>query len=82
VLWPESYKEKCYAEHVGFGELNYPFGDPAARPEAVDYKNVELPNAVWAESRTFFVPPHPTYEEQDMRDIAAAIKKVGAAYAQ
>ncbi len=80
VLWPESYKEKCYAEHIGFGRLNYPFGDPAARPEAVDYKNVHLPNAIWAESRTFFVPPHPTYEEQDMRDIAAAIKKVGAAY--
>ena len=82
VLWPEGYREKCYAEHIGFGQLNYPFGDPATRPEAVDYKSVHMDNAIWVESRTFFVPPHPTYEEQDMRDMAAAIKKVGAAYAK
>ncbi len=81
VLWPESYKERCYAEHVGFGRLNYPFNDPATRPAAIDYANLHMENAIWAESRTFFVPVHPTYEEQDMREIAAAIKKVGAAYA-
>jgi len=82
VMWPEGYKEKCYAEHIGFGELSYPFKDPATRPEAVDYANMHMENAVWAEKRTFFVPTHPTYEEQDMRDIATAIKKVGAAYAK
>lgn len=82
VLWPESYKEKCYREQIGFGKLNYPFKDPATRPEAVDYASLELPNAVWAESRTFFVPVHPTYEEKDMQDIAAAIKKVGEAYSK
>ena len=82
VLWPEGYKEKCYREQIGFGKLQYPFKDPATRPEAVNYADLELPNAIWVESRTFFVPVHPTYEEQDMRDIAAAIKKVGAAYAK
>ena len=82
VLWPESYKEKCYREQIGFGNLNYPFKDPATRPGAVNYANLELPNAVWAESRTFWVPVHPTYEEKDMHDIAAAIKKVGEAYSK
>ena len=82
VLWPESYKEKCYREQIGFGKLSYPFNDPATRPEAVDYANLELPNAVWAETRTFWVPVHPTYEEKDMRDIAAAIRKVGEAYSK
>ncbi len=82
VQWPQGYKEKCYSEHKGFGRFGYPFGDPNARPEAVDYASVHCENAAWAEERTFFVPVHPTYEEQDMRDLAAAIKKVGRAYAK
>lgn len=80
VMWPQSYKEKCYAEGRGFGRLSYPFGDPNARPDATDYKSVHCDNAAWVEERTFFVPPHPTYTEQDMQDIAAAIRKVGRAY--
>ncbi len=80
VQWPQSYKEACYRDHVGFGRLMYPFRDPNVRAEAVDYINTFCPNAAWVESRTFFVPVHPTYEEQDMRDIAAGIKKVGRAY--
>ncbi|MFO7947822.1 MAG: DegT/DnrJ/EryC1/StrS family aminotransferase [Armatimonadota bacterium] len=82
VLWPEGYRERCYRNHNGFGRLQYPFRDPATRPEAVEYVNEELPNAIWAESRTFFTAIHPTYEEEDVRDIAAAIKKVGAAYSE
>ncbi|MEA3402997.1 MAG: DegT/DnrJ/EryC1/StrS family aminotransferase [Armatimonadota bacterium] len=80
VQWPQGYKEKCYSRHRGFGTLRYPFRDPNARQEAVDYIHALCPNAAWAEERTFFVPVHPTYEEEDMRDIAAAIKKVGRAY--
>jgi len=82
VMWPQSYQEKCYREGRGFGRFSYPFGDPNARPEATDYTNVHCENAAWAESRTFFVPTHPTYEERDMHDLAAAIKKVGHAYAK
>ncbi|MGC9320299.1 MAG: DegT/DnrJ/EryC1/StrS family aminotransferase, partial [Armatimonadota bacterium] len=77
VMWPQSYKEECYRRHIGFGRLKYPFRDPNVRAEAVDYINTFCPNAAWVESRTFFVPVHPTYEEEDMHDIAAAIKKVG-----
>jgi dTDP-4-amino-4,6-dideoxygalactose transaminase len=80
VMWPQSYKEACYRKHVGFGRLKYPFRDPNVRAEATDYINTFCPNAAWAESRTFFVPVHPTYSEEDMNDLAAAIKKVGRAY--
>ena len=82
VLWPQSYKEKCYAEGKGFGRFNYPFDDPNAREGASDYSNVQCPNAAWAEDRTFFVPVHPTYTEEDMADLAAAITKVGRAYSR
>lgn len=82
VMWPQSYKEACYRNHVGFGRLQYPFRDPHVRAEAVDYINTFCPNAAWVESRTFFVPVHPTYSEEDMHDLAAAIKKVGRAYLQ
>lgn len=82
VLWPQCYKEEAFQKHVGFGELNYPFKDPNARPEAVQYDKVHLPNAAWIEERCFFVPPHPTYEIKHMDLIAEGIKKVCAAYAK
>lgn len=50
VMWPQSYKEKCYRDHNGFGPLNYPFDAPWVRPEAVDYANVFCPNAAWWKS--------------------------------
>jgi dTDP-4-amino-4,6-dideoxygalactose transaminase len=81
VMWPQSYKERCYSEHHGFGRLNYPFKAPYARPEAVDYANVYCPNAAWVEERCFFVPCHPTYELEHMKLIADGIEKVIAAYA-
>jgi len=80
VLWPQMYKEKAYLEKRGFGRLNYPFGDPNARPEAVDYSKVHCKNAAWLEERTFFVPVHPVYTLNHMKLIVKAIKKVIAAY--
>lgn len=82
VLWPQCYHEKAYQEGRGFGRLNYPFGDPNARPEAVDYTSACCPNAAWVETRCFFVPVHPTYEERHMDLIGQAIRKVLAAYAE
>ncbi|MCD6350733.1 MAG: DegT/DnrJ/EryC1/StrS family aminotransferase [Armatimonadetes bacterium] len=81
VQWPQSYKEKCYSEHHGFGPLNYPFDAPFARPEAVDYANTYCPNAAWVEERCFWVPVHPTYELEHMKLIADGIEKVLQAYA-
>ncbi|HOJ20296.1 MAG TPA: DegT/DnrJ/EryC1/StrS family aminotransferase, partial [Armatimonadota bacterium] len=82
VLWPQCYQEKAYQERRGFGRLNYPFGDPSARPEAVQYEKVFCPNAAYLEKNTFFVPVHPVYEEKHMEQIAAAILKVAKAYAK
>jgi dTDP-4-amino-4,6-dideoxygalactose transaminase len=81
VMWPQCYREKAYQEHNGFGKLKYPFEDPAARPEAVEYGKYHCPNAAWLEERTFFVPVHPVYDVAHMGLIAAAIIKVLSAYA-
>ncbi|MGD0111938.1 MAG: DegT/DnrJ/EryC1/StrS family aminotransferase [Armatimonadota bacterium] len=81
VMWPQCYQEKAFREHNGFGKLKYPFEDPNARPEAVDYTKYHCANASWLESRTFFVPVHPVYELDHMEKLAQAIAKVLAAYA-
>jgi len=80
VMWPQCYKEKAYQLKRGFGKLGYPFGDPNARPEAVDYSRTFCPNAAEVETRCFFVPVHPTYEERHVDMMARAILKVLAAY--
>ena len=80
VMWPQSYKEKCYSEHHGFGPLRYPFQAPFARPEAVDYANCFCPHAAWVGERCFWVPTHPTYEPEHMKLIADGIEKVIEAY--
>ena len=68
--------------HNGFGRLKYPFRSPDTRPEAVQYDKTFCPNAAWVEERCFFVPPHPTYEPENIELIAEGIKKVAAAYAK
>jgi dTDP-4-amino-4,6-dideoxygalactose transaminase len=81
VMWPQCYREKAYREHNGFGRLKYPFEDPNARPEAVQYDQCHCPNAAWLEDRTFFVPVHPVYELAHVDLLAQAISKVLSAYA-
>ncbi len=80
VMWPQCYRERAYQEHNGFGRLQYPFEDPNARKEAVQYDKVHCPNAAWLEERTFFVPVHPVYGTEHMELIGAAIQKVLTAY--
>jgi len=82
VLWPQCYKENAYQKKRGFGKLGYPFGDPNARPQAVDYSKVFCPNAAEVETKCFFVPVHPTYEERHIEMAASAILKVLEAYAK
>jgi len=81
VFWPQSYKEQAYCEHKGLGRLNYPFKDPNARQEAVQYDKVFCENAAWLEPRTFWVPTHPVYEVKHIELIAQAIKKVARCFA-
>jgi dTDP-4-amino-4,6-dideoxygalactose transaminase len=81
VMWPQCYRERAYQAHNGFGKLRYPFEDPNARPEAVDYASYHCENAAWLEGRTLFVPVHPVYEVAHMKVLAEAIAKVLTAYA-
>ncbi len=82
-FWPQSYKERAYQEHNGFGRFKFPFrSEEYTAPESVAYDKVYCPNAAWLEERTFIVQVYPTLEEEDMRLIAKAIKKVASAYAK
>ncbi len=83
VFWPQCHTEGAYRDHNAYGFSGFPFTSKEyADPESVDYSRVEVPNAVWHQSRTFITFVFPTYEEEHMRGIAAGIKKVAAAYAK
>ena len=80
-FWPQSYKERAYQEHNGFGRFKFPFRSKEyTNPESVAYERVWCPNAAWLEERTFIVHVYPTLEEEHMHLIAEAIKKVASAY--
>ncbi len=82
-FWPQSYKEQAYQEHNGFGRARFPFRSKEyADPEAVRYDRAFCPNAAWLEERTFIVLCHPRLEEEHMRLIAGAIRKVLGYYAR
>jgi dTDP-4-amino-4,6-dideoxygalactose transaminase len=82
VFWPQCHTERAYTEHNGFGFTHFPFRSAEyVNPASVDYSKVEVPNAIWHQSRTFITFLFPTYEEEHMEGIAKAIRKVIAAYA-
>ena len=83
VLWPQSYKEEVFRDHVGLGSARFPFESKEyTNPESANYKDVNLPHAAAYEKNTFFTLIHPMLEEAQMHLIAGAIKKVLAAYAK
>ncbi len=83
VFWPQCHTEEAFTKHNSYGDTGFPFTSKEyADPASVDYSKVEVPNAVWHQSRTFITFIFPTYEEEHMRGIAAGIKKVIAAYAR
>lgn len=82
-FWPQSYKEKAYTKHNGFGRFNFPFESKEyTNPEAVEYDKVFCPNCAWLEERTFVVHIWPTLEDEHMKLVAKAIEKVARAYAR
>lgn len=82
-FWPQSYKEKAYQEHQGFGRAKFPFKSREyTDPDSVKYDKVSCPNAAWLEERTFITLCHPMLEENHMQLIAAAIKKVALGLAK
>ena len=82
-FWPQSYKEKAFTEHNGFGKFGFPFKSKEyTDPKAVEYDKVFCPNCAWLEERTFDIFIWPTIKEQHIQLIAKAIKKVASAYAK
>jgi len=81
VQWPQAYKEACYAQHRGFGKLNYPFSDPNTNPDSIDYENTFCENAAWLEDRTLTLYTlHPVYDQTHMEMVVKAVNKVVDAY--
>jgi len=82
-FWPQSYKEKAYTEHNGFGRFKFPFESKEyTDPKAVEYDKVFCPNCAWLEERTFVVHIWPTLEDKHIYLFARAIKKVASHYAR
>jgi dTDP-4-amino-4,6-dideoxygalactose transaminase len=83
VFWPQCHTERAFREHNGFGRSGFPFRSREyADPASVDYSAVEVPNALWHEKHTFTCFAYPTFTEEDMHQIAAALVKVIHAYAK
>ena len=81
VFWPQCHTEGAFQKHNAYGRSGFPFKSKEyADAASVDYTHVEVPNAIWHQSRTFITFIFPTYEENHMRGIAKGIKKVIAAY--
>lgn len=82
-FWPQSYKEKAFTEHNGFGKSKFPFESKEyTDPESVDYEKVFCPNCAWLEERTFVVHIWPSINDEQAGLMAQAIKKVAAAFAK
>jgi dTDP-4-amino-4,6-dideoxygalactose transaminase len=83
VFWPQCHTEKAFQEHNAFCDSKFPFESKEyADPASVDYSNVQVPNAVWHQDRTFITFIFPTYEEAHVQAFAAGMKKCIAAYAK
>lgn len=81
VFWPQCHGERAFAERNMFGKSGFPFNSKEyADPESVDLSKVDVPNAIWHESHTFTCFAYPTFTEQDMKQMAAALVKVIKAY--
>lgn len=82
VFWPQCHTEMAFQEHKGFGNSGFPFRSKEfTDPASVDYTRVDVPNARWHETHTFTCFAFPTYSEQNMQEIAAALVKVTRAFA-
>ena len=81
VQWWQSYREKAFTEHVGFGTAKFPFESKEyTRAEAVDYSGFICKNASWLEQRTCTFPVHPVYTEKHIQYMIKAFNKVADVY--
>ncbi len=81
VFWPQCHTESAFTKQHGFGDSGFPFTSKEYTDAAsVDVSKVEVPNARWHEKHTFTCFAFPTFSEDDMKQIAAALVKVIKAY--
>jgi dTDP-4-amino-4,6-dideoxygalactose transaminase len=81
VFWPQCHTEKAFTEKHGFGDSGFPFtAKEYADAASVDVAKVDVPNALWHQDHTFTSFCFPTFTEDDMKQIAAALVKVIKAY--
>ena len=81
MFWPQCHTEQAFVQKNAFGRSRFPFTSKEyADPNSVDYSKVEVPNATWHESHTFTCFAFPTFTEENMKQIAAALVKVIKAY--
>jgi len=83
VFWPQCHTERAFQKYNAFGKSGFPFKSREyADPASVDYSKVDVPNAVWHQGHTFTCFAFPTYTQEDMHQIAAALVKVVKAYSK
>ena len=83
VFWPQCHTERAFQEYNSFGKSGFPFKSKEyTDAKSVDYRKVEVPNAVWHQSHTFTCFAFPTYAEEDCRQIGSALVKVIKAYSK
>jgi dTDP-4-amino-4,6-dideoxygalactose transaminase len=83
VFWPQCHTERAFREFNSFGRSGFPFRSAEyTNPASVDYSQVQVPNAIWHEDRTFTCFAYPTYTEDDMHQIGRALVKVIDAYSR
>jgi len=83
VFWPQCHTERAFTEKNAFGRSGFPFTSREyTNPASVDYRSVEVPNAVWHQAHTFTCFAYPTYEPRHCEQIGAALKKVIRAFAK
>jgi dTDP-4-amino-4,6-dideoxygalactose transaminase len=81
VFWPQCHTEQAFQQHRAFGKSGFPFTSREFSAEkSVDYRKVEVPNAVWHESHTFTCFAYPTFIPEDCEQIGDALRKVILAY--
>jgi hypothetical protein len=83
VFWPQCHTERAFREFNAFGRSGFPFRSAEyTNPASVDYRQVQVPNAIWHEDHTFTCFAYPTFTDDDMHQIAGALVKVIDAYSR
>ena len=75
IQWPEAYLERAYADHVGFGSVNFPFESKEyTDPASVNYVENKCPVAHKLRFETVSLFLHPSWEEVHIQRCIDGLK--------